>query len=494
MTIISILGLSYDKNLFGPRYQNENRNDKLPDTNNYQNSTDALWKRYKNEDVKFKLLATKDAIEIQEPLLKEIEHNEIFEYKQDDINAIFTKIIEILLADEQEEYILDVTHGYRDAPIMAVISSLNAQLLSKINLTIVYAKQFAKNDYKYKILNEYIETPQISFILITFLQTLRVPNININLPLYEDLKKFSDDLMANKIQNVLKRIDDIKESLGDLKNKKQYLSTVIDKLLELFEKFDEIRNEELNYKQYFMMAEFFQGKYHLHAFSYLREAIDLYTKYHFEQKSYINIKDSDGYQEYIKKAINDYIKYGNTSKYLTDKLKNSMYHYCINYEEKFLPIKDLISNVNEIRNKLVHVGEVDDDIDAKTNEKKLFERYRELIVKKDIFNQLIDDTPVDFNLNKCIEFKLNVIAENIKKCYTTDVNVINQLNVIFKNTYDSASNKFDKNMMNYNIDNIKNKNENLKKYINENFECLTMLYLNIDKVLWDEKEDCYNES
>ena len=101
------------------------------------NSIDVLLSQYDDE---FYFIGTQMAIDFQKELLNFKEKKCHFIVVEDDsLDDIFEKILELL--QESEETILDITHGFRHQPIMAIFASTLSQFLERKDLKIVYAQE-----------------------------------------------------------------------------------------------------------------------------------------------------------------------------------------------------------------------------------------------------------------------------------------------------------------------------------------------------------------
>ena len=122
------------------------------ESGDFCNSLDMLLQHYPVDEGYF--IGTQVAIDFQKELLEFDEQRHHFIAVEDDsLDDIFEKILE-LLQQEQKETILDITHGFRHQPIMAIFASTLSQFLERKDLKIIYAKEKERlKSYEYIYLN-----------------------------------------------------------------------------------------------------------------------------------------------------------------------------------------------------------------------------------------------------------------------------------------------------------------------------------------------------
>ena len=126
--------------------------------------------------------------------------------------------------NEDNEYIIDLTHGFRHIPILATIS-LTSQSLSDTNKIkhIFFAKEII-NQKEYKIidLKEYLELANMSYMLETFDKNYTVSFVaafeNEDFEnLRGELTKFSNDILSNSIKALENRFDLVLQYIENIK-------------------------------------------------------------------------------------------------------------------------------------------------------------------------------------------------------------------------------------------------------------------------------------
>lgn len=104
----------------------------------FKNATEFLLETY--EDT-FVFIGTQCAIDFQKIVLKEALKGKKVKFvtiEDDSLDDIFEKILELL--QHHEDVLLDITHGFRHQPIMAIFASTLSQFLSRKNLKIIMTR------------------------------------------------------------------------------------------------------------------------------------------------------------------------------------------------------------------------------------------------------------------------------------------------------------------------------------------------------------------
>lgn len=167
-----------------------------------KNATEFLLESF---DDKFVFIGTQCAIDFQKIVLAESLEGKDVDYvriEDDSLDDVFEKILELL--QHNDEIILDITHGFRHQPIMAIFASTLSQFLERKTLKIIFAKEVEMfKEYTYIYLDEYIEITQISLLLTGFIRTLNfIPVSNMKLLNNEVFESFSKSLLSNDLRGV----------------------------------------------------------------------------------------------------------------------------------------------------------------------------------------------------------------------------------------------------------------------------------------------------
>lgn len=302
----------------------------------YINSTDALLKNFPNK--KFVFIGTNDAINMQKRILQLKNSYEFHSYHKDNINELFQKIFNIVNS-AKEDIIFDITHGFRDSSIMAVLSTIINQFVQDNKIRIVFAREVEQHKiYEYIQIDEYIDVSKMSFILTTFKQTLKVPELdNFNSSLYLSLKSFSENLVSNQFHKLFnkdynKLVEEIKKAQ---KENYSFLYELLESILQEINFIKKIKDEPEHIKFYYFAELFFKKKYYLHTVSYLVEGIPLYV-FNYQKRNNIIISTTE-YSYKVSQKINNNLNYGSYRKLynLRDKIKeirNNLAHINVHYE------------------------------------------------------------------------------------------------------------------------------------------------------------------
>jgi len=332
----------------------------------YKNSTEFLLQNYDDD---FVFIGTKCAIKFQKIILKtSLKEKKVtyVEIEDDSLDDIFEKVLELL--QENDETLLDITHGFRHQPIMAIFASTLAQFLEKKSLKIIFAKEVQMfKEYRYIYLDEYIEITQISLLLTGFIRTLNfVPVENMKLLNNKTFESFSKSLLSNDIKGVEKNYEALSKELERLKSHKelQHISSLIEKVekeLSILNIFSVLSH----FQKYILLSQITLDKnYLIIALSYLFESFREYCSYRFE-KICQNIKFKDDYQrnDHVMKTIGHFREQNKILRRYPD-----MYHQ---NKEAFKQVNKLYNRLRKRRNALSHINKTKNIQDMKNDLKGL---------------------------------------------------------------------------------------------------------------------------
>jgi CRISPR-associated DxTHG motif protein len=335
------------------------------------NSVDVLLSSY--DDV-FYFIGTKVAIAFQKELL-EFEGKEVhfIEVEDDSLDDIFEKILELL--QQHKEVILDITHGFRHQPIMAIFASTLSQFLDRKDLKIVYAKEKKPLEaYEYIYLDEYIEITQISLLLTGFIRTLNFIPVNemklLNNRVFED---FSKSLLSNDMRGVEKNYVLLRDELErlhrseELKHIRSLIKKVEDELkpLAIFEPL-------MSYQKYILLSKMMVEKnYLVVALAYIFESLREYCSYRFEVVyEGILFKDSYERNDNVMKTIGNYRKENKILKQYSNLYKQN--------KESFKKVNKLYNKLRKRRNALAHINTKSNFEDIKSDLNQMIEKVEKL--------------------------------------------------------------------------------------------------------------------
>lgn len=356
--------------------------------------------------------------EFKKPISKQIAINSIengFFIEENNYEDIFKKINDILNSKKYSEFIVDVTHGFRHLPILAMVAMIitNFKDTEKIKY-IFFAKEKIKPDkengikgiYEIVDLKEYLDIANISFILSAFSDNYTVSS-HIKSAKFEKLLKalnsFSNDIMALNISNLqnsqeklvseLDKIDNeaVKDQAQNLKTKIQNLadfvndkrSEILYKLaLDLFDK---------NYLLLSLAALFESMRSYVVEFMYknnneIMQKIEDFYKNKGDRKNYLIDKFCKNTLKFFPKNKNNvYAEFLDRTSEKDEKLEltNKEIDRILSSLKKLEYRKEIISLYEKIetkRNDLTHAnssGKAFDDI--KNEVKDFLEKYKNLV-------------------------------------------------------------------------------------------------------------------
>ena len=232
MKVVTILGIGRAKEKFEDRpiYRYD---DKLGSfyslkKQRYTNMLPLLIDNFGEQNIMS--IFTKDAKDTNIEVLKkefDIEYCEFFKDENFiDGDKDFYKILRIIndVTSDNEEYIIDLTHGFRHIPILATISLISQSLNNTDKIKhIFFAKEIKfQEDYEIIDLKEYLELANMSYMLETFDKNYTVSFVaafkNEDFEnLRGELTKFSNDILANSLKALENRFDIVLQYIENIK-------------------------------------------------------------------------------------------------------------------------------------------------------------------------------------------------------------------------------------------------------------------------------------
>ncbi|OCR17435.1 CRISPR-associated DxTHG motif protein [Helicobacter pullorum] len=366
MHIILILGTSGDKSIkhtyiFQDKQQ-EYRNKR-------HNSTDFFL----SLEQQYTILGTKESFEHQLKIFADhpkyyaiLEHfnNQAHYINPNDPETLFDKILETLKSLTDKTILIDITHGFRDQPLLATLAALIAKVNFQNKIQLIYARDISPTNqppqtpkqYRYEMLDEYINIGLKSFLLTSFIQTLTIPKINIQDKLIEMLQNFSQDLHKNNFNNLFSTsLESLKTELQ--KDKTKALEELILQIKDITNDFETIKSKKYEYEKFYEMATLMLAKnYYLIAATYATETLPRYIKHYFSKHNILtqNAKKNQIDEYTIHNAINQFI----TSDTQNDKIFN--YEKASLFKDKhkksFETFVKILRGIRKERNNLAHIG------------------------------------------------------------------------------------------------------------------------------------------
>lgn len=358
---------------------------------------------------------TEKALNIQNTVLKS-EELTFKDFKQDfkiknenDFNEIF-HIINDALSSDYNELIIDLSHGFRHLPILAIINLIMLDIKDSDKIKhILFAKEIISfKEYEIIDLKEYLDIAKLLFTLTAFNSNYTVGNkltfLNKNYQdLVDNLRIISTHILANSLQQLIgsdslihKTVESLKQLLLDDK-----LRQFTNEINNIIEHMNRIKNldKEKEYIQFFQLAKMMDKRgYLLNSITLLNESMGFYCAeklQNMDEDIYNYIEDFKSIENYIyplthqskniiklKKEFDGlYLsKHPERSKKITESIKNNL------IKEDNEELISLIKDIENLRNNLAH-GNSSEKIDnIKKTLYKLFKKFEKIakITKKEI--------------------------------------------------------------------------------------------------------------
>jgi len=317
----------------------------------YKNATEFLLENY---DDKFVFIGTKCAIKFQKKVLQSSLKNKDVEFvsiEDDSLDDIFEKILELL--QENDDVILDITHGFRHQPIMAIFASTLSQFLERKDLKIIFAKEIVMfKEYTYIYLDEYIEITQISLLLTGFIRTLNfIPVKSMKLLNNEVFEEFSESLLSNDMRGVEINYKRLKDELTRLQKNKElkHISKLIHKVEEELKLLDMLPFFE-SYQKYILLSKLTVEKnYLIVSLAYIFESVREYCSYQFRDVcKTIEFKDDYERNHAVMGTIGGFKKDNKIVEHHTKIIKLN--------KQEFRKVNKLYQKIRKRRNDLAHIN------------------------------------------------------------------------------------------------------------------------------------------
>jgi len=318
------------------------------------------------------------------------------------------------LIEEYDRVIIDVSHGFRHFPILAVVNLIiqNIKNPEKIEY-ILFAKEIEQfKAYEVIDLKEYLELANLSFMLSTFNQNYTVSNnIQFTNPLYQkvanELSDFSSHFLSNSFKTLIegKTIEEIIDNLELLQEKKtveNFKSYIVD-IIEHLEDIRQLKYKRDSIKLYELSKIMDERGYQLNAITLLFEALGFYCLESIGKIDNLGerVDEFKGYIAEKKKPLHIYSTYtlANESRVITKirdrfkistfinnkKMKEQIINY-LNGIENLNQFKQFIETLEALRNNLAHGNSGFTLKDVKLIYRKNLDKFERFVVEEDILN------------------------------------------------------------------------------------------------------------
>ena len=331
-----------------------------------KNATEFLLEHYEG---RFFFIGTQCSIDFQKTILSEALEGKDVSYiaiGDNSLNDIFESVLTLL--KEHDNIVLDITHGFRHQPIMAIFASTLSQFLHREELEIIFAKEVETfKIYEYIYLDTYVDVTQISLLLTGFIRTLNfIPVQSMKLLDNKVFENFSKSLLSNDLRGVEKNYAKLAKELQTLKGNEalSHIVGLLEKVETELEPLSTFANIEKHTKYLTLSTMTAEKNYLIVALAYLFESLrtycdsqfeevckDIWYKDDFSRKQ--DIMDAITHAHYALKSNNIYQKHKNFythNKGVLDrvgkiyleirKLRNTLAH--INEHKEFSDIKQMV--------------------------------------------------------------------------------------------------------------------------------------------------------
>lgn len=408
MKVVTILGLVKE----GEKIPIYRYGDKLKDSyslkrERYINMLPLLIDNFGAQDViPIFTLSAKDAQ--TKVLEKELQnrHNEIFKDKNfiDDENDFYS-ILRIIndVTSSNEEYIIDLTHGFRHIPILATISLISQSLnnTDKIKHIFFAKEKVLREEYEIIDLKEYLELANMSYVLESFNHNYTVALVskfkNKNFrDLASQLSTISNHILSNSLKALSNDTDKILNNI-ELILKNEQIETFKSSLNDIQQHIKELQEigKQKDSMKFYRMSRILSSKgYLLNSITLLFEAIGYYCAESFEcfgnnVKMYIDaFRKSKNFNAYdLTHESRTFVKWMELrdEKYL--KKSGTAYYYIKNKLESIRTLgdfRDFIKEAEKLRNNLAHGNASEKIEDSKKELTKMLDKYNSFCIVQNI--------------------------------------------------------------------------------------------------------------
>ncbi len=303
-----------------PKAKYKSQVEEIKETENI-NALPILIDTFQKRGYEIVSLYTEFAKSKQEEVLKHlgIEYEFKDEWKiedETDFDAIFSQIDSII--DDYDEVILDVSHGFRHLPILAIVDAIIHNLKDTERIKkILFAKEIIfQKEYEFIDLKRYLDLANISYALNTFNRNYTVAN-NIKVTdenfanLLDSLSEFSKHILANSIYALLidtkkrdsiltKLIIQMEEILNNDDDIYKSIKRPLGAIKRHLQKIELYRNKT-NYETTYLLAQEMHKKgYLLNSITLLSEAVGMLCMNEIKK---LDSNIEDVIDEYEKRAI-----------------------------------------------------------------------------------------------------------------------------------------------------------------------------------------------
>ncbi|MDR0579380.1 MAG: TM1812 family CRISPR-associated protein [Campylobacteraceae bacterium] len=393
MKIVTILGKSNTNVKY--QYDEQLQNKFQLKKSDYNNMLTLLIDNFDHEIIP---IFTPEAKKVQIDVLKKefgSDYSSIFNEKyliEDDKNYYdILSLINDAIA-ENDEYIIDLTHGFRHIPILATISLITHNINNSSNIKhIFFAKEIKpRKEYEIIDLKEYLELANMSYMLASFANNYTVSKIadfadQSFADLKDNLEKLSNHLLSNSLKNISELLEETLRYINEILQNKKVL--IFKHSLESIEKhvkeLQALSKIEQTSKRLFEFSKLlYERGYLLNAITLLFEAIGCYCMESLIEIDTVvreYIKGFGRHYDQVQKCRSIIAKFPKSGKEgVQEKINNFLQGKNIESFQKF------IEEAKNLRNNLAHGNHEEGIKDVKEKFFKLTNEYKKFCVDNDI--------------------------------------------------------------------------------------------------------------
>jgi len=318
------------------------------------------------------------------------------------------------LIEEYDRVIIDVSHGFRHFPILAVVNLIIQNIKNPEKIEYIFFAKEIKQFAKYEVidLKEYLELANLSFMLSTFNQNYTVSsNIQFTNPLYKkvakELSEFSSHFLSNSFKPLIegKTIEHIIDNLEELQQKDAVVNfkTYIVDIVEHLEDIRQLKYKKESIKLYELSKIMDERGYQLNAITLLFEALGFYCLESIAtiEDVGVRVEEFRGDIEAKEKPLHIYSTYTlvNEARVITKirnrfkvstfinsyELKDTIIQY-LNRIENLNQFKQFIEALEALRNNLAHGNSGFTLKDVKLIYTKNLHKFEKMAIEEDMLN------------------------------------------------------------------------------------------------------------
>ena len=350
-----------------------------------------------------------------ETLDYDIEENGLFvseniEDKEANYSYFLDKYNELI--EEYDRVIIDVSHGFRHFPILAVVNLIIQNIKNPEKIEYIFFAKEIKQFKKYEVidLKEYLELANLSFMLSTFNQNYTVSsNIQFTNPLYKkvakELSEFSSHFLSNSFKPLIegKAIEHIIDNLEELQERDSvvnFKSYIVD-IIEHLEDIRQLKYKKESIKLYELSKIMDERGYQLNAITLLFEALGFYCLESIATIEDVGVRVDEfrGYIEAKEKPLHIYSTYTlvNEARVITkirNRFKVSTFINSYELKNTIIDYLDGIENLNQfkqftealeaLRNNLAHGNSGFTLKDVKLIYRKNLHKFEKMAIEEDM--------------------------------------------------------------------------------------------------------------